>query len=82
LKSKIELTINLDNKRNAQKATKKINTLIIYIDKNEINKKIEATIVLLYKIIRIYLELNTTFIIYLTKLYKIILILILVYIFK
>jgi len=82
LKSKIELTINLDNKRNAQKATKKVNTLIIYIDKNEINKKIEATIVLLYKIIRIYLELNTTFIIYLTKLYKIILILILVYIFK
>jgi len=57
-------------------------TLIIYIDKSKINKKIETTNVLLYKIIKIYLKLNTIFIVYLTKLYKIILILILVYISK
>lgn len=64
-------------KKAYKKLLKKTNALVIYIDKSEINKKIEVTIVLSHKTIRFYLELNTIFIVYLTKLYKIILALIL-----
>jgi len=46
---------------------------VIYINESEINKKIEATIVSSHKTIKFYLESNTTFIVYSTKLYEIIL---------
>jgi hypothetical protein len=79
------IIINLSKKiieKIYKKLLKKIDTLVIYIDTCRFNKKIEATIVLLYKTIKIYLELNIMFIVYQIKLYKIISILILIYISK
>jgi len=50
---------------------------VIYIDKSGINKKIEVAIVSSHRTIRFYLGSNTIFIVYLAKLYEIILALIL-----
>jgi len=80
------LTIVINSSKNSKKKDKKLlkktNTLVVYINKNKINKKIKIIVVLLHKIINTYLELNTIFIVYSTKLYKIILILILTHIFE
>jgi len=58
------------------------NALIIYTNENEINEKIKTIIISLHKTIRSFLKLIIVFIVYLTKLYEIILILILALIFS
>lgn len=61
---------------------RKTNSLVIYIDESEINEKIEASTIASHRTIRVYLESNTTFTIYLAELYEIILALILTHIFE